>query len=135
MSEYEGGLTADDMGRIEAAGEERSFAPGQLLFDPGEPSDDVMWIRSGAVEVHLHHMYEDAVIAHLGAGQVLGEVSYLDQETPSAEVKAVEETTVLAVPVESLAAMAHEDDAFAARLHMSIAVTLAGRLRSVLKLA
>jgi CRP/FNR family transcriptional regulator, cyclic AMP receptor protein len=134
MSEYEGGLTKQDLIDIEEMGEVREIEADQLLFEPGSPSDHVMWIRTGSVQVHNHRMYEDVILAHLGPGEILGEVSYLDQHSPSAEVRAVEPTTVLAVPVESLAARAGDDPAFASRLHLSIAVKLAGRLRQVLKL-
>jgi CRP/FNR family transcriptional regulator, cyclic AMP receptor protein len=134
MAEYEGGLSKQDLIDIESMGEIREIASDELLFDPGSPSDHVMWIRTGSVEVHNHRMYDDVVLAHLGPGEILGEVSYLDQHAPSAEVRAVEATTVLAVPVEALAARAADDKGFASRLHLSIAVKLAGRLRQLLKL-
>jgi len=134
MAEYEGGLTKQDLIDIEEMGAVREIATGELLFEPGSPSDHVMWIRTGSVEVHNHRMYEDLILAHLGPGEILGEVSYLDQRAPSAEVRASEPTTVLAVPIEALAARAGADQGFAARLHLSIAVKLAGRLRQLLRL-
>ena len=44
------GLRPEDWEKIEKIGEKQTLEPGKLLFEPGEPSDHVMWVIEGDVE-------------------------------------------------------------------------------------
>lgn len=75
----------------------RSYAAGQTIFAEGEPGNMVMLIEKGRVEVSVTSMSgRKSVLAHMGPGEVLGEIAALDGGTRSAD-------TVAASAVEGLA--------------------------------
>jgi CRP-like cAMP-binding protein len=66
----------------------------------------------------------------LRAGEVIGEISFIDSRPPSATVTALEDARVLAIPRPQLAAKLEQDVAFAARFYYSLAIFLADRMRN-----
>jgi CRP-like cAMP-binding protein len=57
-------------------------------------------------------------------------MSFVDSRPPSATVKAVEDSRVLAIPRQKLSARLEQEQGFAGRFYQSLAVFLADRLRS-----
>ena len=125
------GLRPEDWEKIESVGEKLTVEAGHLLFEPGQPSDYVMWVIEGSVEVQNS---EGKAVAELGPGEMLGEISYIDFGYPSARVQTATLTQLLVVEVEKLAALADEDDGLGSRLHLTIATAMAGRVRALLSL-
>jgi CRP-like cAMP-binding protein len=68
-------------------------------------------------------------IARLTAGEILGEISFMDARPPSATVTAMTDSVVGAVLIEALERKLGRDAPFAARFYKSIGVALADRLR------
>jgi CRP-like cAMP-binding protein len=68
-------------------------------------------------------------IAKLLAGEIVGEISFVDSRPPSASVKAVVDSQVLALPKAALRAKLQRDLGFASRFYLSLATFLADRLR------
>ena len=68
-------------------------------------------------------------IAKLLAGEIVGEISFVDSRPPSADVKATVDSQVLAVPKDALRAKLKTDLGFASRFYLSLATFLADRLR------
>src|ERR1700749_4729044 len=67
----------------------RRFAPGQVVFTEGEPSDHLYVVRDGRVRVLMRSAHGDQVILSvLGPGATLGELSIIDGEPRSASVEA-----------------------------------------------
>ena len=71
-------------------------------------------------------------VATVGAGEVLGEISFVDRRPPTATVTALEDADVLAIPKTTLSDKLLEDPGFASRFYRAIAVFLAHRLRTTL---
>src|SRR5262245_47736415 len=64
--------------QLQAAARPRSFARGETLFCPEEPSDSLFLIRSGRVKLMLGgNLREDLLIRILGAGDYCGEPALL----------------------------------------------------------
>lgn len=72
-------------------------------------------------------------ITHFGAGEVLGEMSFLDIHYATSTIKAVETTIVLAIPKNTLQAKIAEDLGFAARYMKAIALLLSYRFDRIVK--
>jgi CRP-like cAMP-binding protein len=72
----------------------------------------------------------DLDIARLGAGEIIGEVSFVDSKPPSASVTAIEDSIVFAVGRQKLLDKLKQDSAFAARFYRAIAMFLSIRLRT-----
>ena len=66
----------------------------------------------------------------LKPGDVVGEISFVDERPPAASVRAEVASKVGAVPRAALGEKLRQDVGFAARFYQAIAVFLADRLRS-----
>ena len=85
------------------------------------------FVLDGALVVHTPAAPRIAV---LKAGDVVGEISFVDARPPVASVRAEVESKVGAVPRAVLSAKLRDDVGFAARFYRALAVFLADRLRT-----
>jgi CRP-like cAMP-binding protein len=77
----------------------RRFAPGQVVFTEGEPSDHVYVVREGRVRVLRQSVHgEQVVLTVLGPGDSLGELSMIDGEPRSASVEALTAVSLIVLP-------------------------------------
>jgi len=79
-----------------ATARQRSFAAGQTVFAQGEAGSFVMLIEAGRVEVSVTSLSgRKSVLAHMGPGEVLGEIAALDGGERSADAVAAGAVTGL----------------------------------------
>ena len=71
-------------------------------------------------------------IARLSQGEIVGETPFIDNRLPSATVKAIEDSLVLLIPRQVLAAKLQQDVGFASRFYRVIATLLSNRLHGML---
>jgi CRP/FNR family cyclic AMP-dependent transcriptional regulator len=89
-------LSAADADALQRRGTVRRFARGQALLHQGQIPDRVLLLRSGRVKVYSTTASgKDVVLAVRGPGELVGELSALDEEPRSASIVAVD-------PVEAL---------------------------------
>jgi uncharacterized protein len=89
----------------------RSLATGQLLFQFGDPPGPLFIILSGKLVVYRPNPkrpYENIELAQLGPGAVVGETAPILGQLRSASVRALEASTLLAVPVDQLSVLAKQ---------------------------
>lgn len=108
-------------------GRKLTLAPGTVLIRQGQTTDSLFFVLDGALVVSTSAA---ARVAELKAGDVVGEISFVDARPPSASVTADVESKVGAVPRAALVAKLQQDVGFAARFYQSLAVFLADRLRT-----
>ncbi|HWQ14073.1 MAG TPA: cyclic nucleotide-binding domain-containing protein [Roseiflexaceae bacterium] len=135
-SELADGLSKPQMARLAAIGQVRSYAPGELICDEHERSDELYIIEAGAVEVWLDPASigesgrQPRKIATLQAGQTCGELSLLDGGVRSAQLRAGPAgAKLLAFVHAKLLALCEADTAIGYRLMRNLAGALALRLR------
>lgn len=121
-------LNPKDAERMLAVGHERQVIAHTVLLEEG--------VKPAAVYVVLEGMLGVRVAAHgpgtlktLGAGEVVGEMSLIDDGVASATVFAAENSLLLELPRTELDVLLAADAAFAARLYRALAATISGRLR------
>ena len=107
-------------------GTRRTLEPGTLLIEEGKPTEWLYFVLDGAFTVYTRSAPSVAV---LKAGDVIGEISFVDSRPPTASVRAEVESRVGAVPRAVLSEKLRDDVGFAARFYQSLAVFLADRLR------
>jgi bacteriocin-type transport-associated protein len=71
-------------------------------------------------------------IARLSKGEIVGETPFIDTRLPSATVKALENSSVLAIPRQELATKLQQDVGFASRFYRVIATLLSNRVQGML---
>ncbi|MGB3139017.1 MAG: cyclic nucleotide-binding domain-containing protein [Nodosilinea sp.] len=127
-----GVLDDNDVDWLTEAGQRQELQPGQTLIREGEPSDYIYLILDGGLKVSVAAL-EDQPVAHLATGEVVGEMSFVDRQPPSATVSALDPSVVLAIPYAQLRHKLQHDVWFASRFYRALAILLSSRLRSTVK--
>ena len=87
---------------------ERSYASGQHIFDEGDPSEVVLIIQSGEVQITRPQPGGRRLLARLGPGDLFGEMSVVVGEPRTTRATAIGEVRLLEVDAETLEAMCVE---------------------------
>ncbi len=126
-----GQLSDEDIEWLVANGRREAVSPGATLIQEGTPVAAVYIILDGLLAV-LAGGAAETEVARLGAGEIVGEMSFVDARPPSASVRALRDSLVLAVPRSRLAARLDQDVGFAARFYRAVAIFLSDRLRNTM---
>lgn len=110
-------------------GEVVRVAAGTPLIEEGHVADAVYFVLDGMVGA-TSRASGQRVLARLAAGEIVGEMSFVDQGPPSATVTALVDSKLLKVPRDALSQKLARDSAFAARFYKAIAIFLSDRLRA-----
>jgi CRP-like cAMP-binding protein len=124
-----GQVNDQDIEWLVDVGETRSVAAGDILIREGQPFDAIFIVLDGTLSVEVAAL-GDKEINRLGCGEIVGEMSFVDARPPSATVRAIERSTVFAVPRTALATRLDENAEFAVRFYRAICLFLSDRLRS-----
>ena len=91
-------LTPEDRAALEETGRRRSFPRGAVLMYTGEPGDRVMVVLEGRVKItRAADDGQDNLLNIRGPGDLLGELSFIDEDLRLADVTALEPVTALVV--------------------------------------
>lgn len=77
----------------------------QVLLKEGEISNSMFWLQSGQLVVTKKRGMEEIVLGHIYSGELVGEISFLDQEPRSATVKAISDCDLIEIPRETIEAI------------------------------
>jgi len=125
-----GQLTDDDIEWMLKAGRRRSVRRGEVLIAQGVAVDAVFILLEGRLAVRLRpRRGPEREIARLQAGEVVGEMSFVDARPPSATVEALADSAVFALPKALLSDRLAADPAFAARFYRALAMYLSMTVR------
>ena len=92
------GLTDVELDEIAAICHQRRFKKGDILAVEGEIGSEFFIITEGAVEVMVSNQQAPPrVVINLGIGQLIGEMSLVDQGPRSATVRAINDPTIIQV--------------------------------------
>ncbi len=99
--------------------------PNDYLMREGEESTEMYYLQSGTLVVYKRRGDGDHQIGNIIAGELVGEMSFLDKQPRSASVKALSECVLVKIPADKLEqTMESMPKWFSALLH-----TLTERLR------
>jgi CRP/FNR family transcriptional regulator len=95
------GLRKKDLRDLATQCREGKFSPGSVMLSQGEQGLGLFIITKGTACITRKNSPEGAeeVLGTAGAGQVIGEMALLDDLPRSATVTALDEVTVLSLPV------------------------------------
>lgn len=129
-------LQPSDLDWMTQTGAPEDFPVGGVLIQEGQVSESVYFVIEGAVAVVISQSNSEQTheIVRCGKGEIIGEMSFVDDKKPSATVLAVEATRVLSIPKRQLQLKMERDPDFAARFYQELAMILSSRLRSLSKL-
>lgn len=107
-------------------GRKRRFEPGAVLITEGTPVEDLFIVLDGACDVLVGAVGK---VASLEVGEIIGEMSFVDAQPPSATVVAALPTLVLALDKGEMRERLAGDAGFGSRFYRALAIFLSDRLR------
>ncbi|MEM7248882.1 MAG: cyclic nucleotide-binding domain-containing protein [Acidobacteriota bacterium] len=123
-------LEDDHVSWLTEAGHSERVSSGKVLVEEGRDTASLFIVIEGKLAVTVGGGGTTRQVASLRAGEIVGELSYLDSRPPNATVTAAEDSHVFVIPRDRLARKLASDDAFAARFYRALGVFLADRLRT-----
>jgi len=120
-------LSDDEITSIHDAAGERALQRGDVLFTEGEEPDHLYLVVAGRIAIANKSIDgRESVVALMEPGDLFGEMALFDNLGRSAEARALEPSTVLAVPYEPVQAVYQSRP----EALWSVVKLLVGRLRS-----
>jgi CRP-like cAMP-binding protein len=124
-----GQLNDDDVEWMLTVGTRRVVPAGGVVIQQGVPVDAVFILLEGKLAVWLKGRNGERELARLNAGEIVGEMSFVDARPPSATVKALEDSMVFALSKAVLTRKLAADSGFAARFYRALAIYLSTTVR------
>lgn len=124
-------LSSEDWEQLMSKARHLKFQKGDVLIEEGTTSKMLYILRKGYVRVDRNHDGQPLTYARLGANEIFGEMSFLEQADASATVVAEEDVEVDCIDGPFLTALLASEPGFSARFYNSMAVTLSHRLRDI----
>jgi CRP-like cAMP-binding protein len=123
------GLRDDDLAWLFQTGEKRVVSPSTAIIHEGVRPNTIFVVIHGQFSVRVKNV-ADEPLATLRAGELIGEISFLEGSPASATIVSEEESAVLAIDNQLLNERIRDDASFAARMYRSFALTAERRLRN-----
>ena len=120
------GLDEDELWRITELATERTFDGGDTILRQFDRDSDLIIILDGTAKVTT---FNEELIAELGPGSIVGEISLVDDRPRSATVRSSNGATVAIIPSAKLRELLEDEPNIAAIVYKNIAQTLCSRLR------
>jgi len=124
-------FTEAERDRVESIAQVKRIAEGAFLIRAGEIDSTLFAIEEGNLEIHGVDDGEQRVFATVGPGDVLGEVSFIDDSPRTVSVRASEETVVHAWDKRTLSEALAFDPQLLAKFSVAMSELLVERLRDV----
>ena len=119
-------LTPNDWALLVDKGQWVTFNKGDVLLQQGQQNKTVYLLVRGKARVETA---SKAFLAHIGPGEICGEMAFLENTTASATVRAEENSEAWAVDWAALTNLFELFPHLASRFYRSLAVNLSRRLR------
>jgi signal transduction histidine kinase len=95
------GMSNEDLDRLVEMADPVTVQAGECLIEEGTPGGSAYVILDGEFEILKRSGQQDVVIAVRGSGEVIGEISLIDQAPRTASVRALRESHLLMISQES----------------------------------
>jgi CRP/FNR family cyclic AMP-dependent transcriptional regulator len=123
------GLRDEDLAWLFQTGVKRAVSTGTAIIDEGVRPNAIFVVIHGQFSVRIENVAGEP-LARLGAGELIGEISFLEGTPASATIVSEEESAVLVIDNQLLNERIRDNASFAARMYRSFALTAERRLRN-----
>src|SRR5262245_24233538 len=125
-----GALEEPDIELLMRLGTRQQLLVGDQLLTEGTHHDAIYLVLEGELSVSVKG--RNAVIAYVGKGEIVGEMSLLESQPASATLCAITPVTVLRIPRDALEENLAADPGFSLRFYRALGMLLSHRLRTTL---
>ena len=123
-------LTDEELEQVAAICHERSLKKGEVLAEQGTPGDELYIVTEGFMEVSLESGDASHTVVNLGLGQIIGEMSLVDQGPRSATVRAISDpATVQVIKRDDFETLCEQNNRIGYIVMKDIAADLSFKLR------
>ena len=122
-------LGFDETAKLAGAFQNRSYKAGEHLIEEGAIGDALYIIRSGEVSILKSDGKNERLIATLGKGELVGEMSLMETTLTSASVVAKSMVECLILDRKDLEKMMKQSPALALKVYRAFCHVLSDRLR------
>jgi CRP-like cAMP-binding protein len=122
-------FTDEERRHIEKIGELVTIVEGDYLIGQAEEDSRLFAVDDGILEIIASRGGAETVVATVGGGDVLGEVSFIDDSPRSTSVRAAEKTIVRAWDKKTLSEALAFDPQLLAKFSVAMCELLVERLR------
>ena len=129
MAEFLKRLNEDDRRKLMQRAERARFERDGVILAEGEHSDAIFVLREGEARVERSHMDYHVEVARLTAGEIFGEMGFVEGIEASASVIASEPCIVDIIRVPHVHSLVEADPGFYGRFYQSLSEILSQRLR------
>ena len=105
-------MTEDFLGLLGKEADVVTLAPGEVLFEKGEPGRSIYVVKSGDLQIIDGNFVYETV----SAGGILGEMALVDAGPRSATVRAIKQSVVIPVDERRFLFMVQQTPFFAIRV-------------------
>lgn len=113
---------------------ERTYVPGEVIFNEGEPGLGLYVIFKGEVEIGKVDKEGKGRVARLGPGDVFGEVSFVDASGRSATATAGTKAELIGFYRTELFDLCKRKPTLAAKILLALARQMGMRMRAMLQM-
>ncbi|MCD0461462.1 Crp/Fnr family transcriptional regulator [Roseiconus lacunae] len=124
-----GGLKIETLRFILQQSSELDLTAGEFLFYEGDPGDSLFVVRCGSVVVERDWKGQPIVLARVGPGDCVGEMSLIDFQKRFASVRAETDCSVVRIPYIALTKLCKVDAEQYAMVMMNLGREVSRRLR------
>ncbi|NOY24342.1 MAG: cyclic nucleotide-binding domain-containing protein [Oligoflexia bacterium] len=124
------GLAPRERARLLAASERIHLSQGQVLLRHGDPGGDIYLLEHGTLEVLDTQSSPAVVLDILPAGNLVGEMAFLDQRTRTADVRAAEACVCRHWARDRLLKLLEDDPSLGASVYRVLAEVVVERSRT-----
>lgn len=122
-------FTEEERNKVERIGEVRRIPENEYLIRAGDTDSTLFTVEDGHLDIEALRDGQPVIVATVGPGDVLGEVSFIDDSPRSVSVKAGEDTTVRAWDKRTLSAALSFNPQMLAKFSVAMSELLVERLR------
>jgi CRP-like cAMP-binding protein len=123
-------FTDEERRRIETIGESKTINEGRYLIRAGDLDSRIFTVEDGHLDIVANREGRETVLATVGPGDVLGEVSFIDDSPRTVSVRAGEENaTVRAWNKKLLSEALAAEPKLLAKFSVALSQLLVERLR------
>ena len=121
-------LNEEDVDWVFRTGFERHVAANTVIVREDEPLAHLYIVLEGLFGVRVASI-SDSEIGRLGPGEIIGEISFLENILPSASVVAIESSLLLELPSVLLAERLNDTPSFGVQFYKALAILNSRRVR------
>lgn len=122
-------LNENELGIVAKKVFEKQYKSGAILFVEGMPGEILYIVLEGGVDIFKKTKSGEKLIANIGPGEIVGEMSLIDEEPRSASGRTSTDSKLLVITKNSFNEMLDSDPKIAAKILMALLKITSKRLR------